>query len=403
MEKLYYKDQYIKDFIAELEDIREKDNKFHLVLDKTAFFPGVEGQVCDLGYIENEKVIDVYAEDGLIYHVVEKKPIKIHKLKCSIDWERRKDSMDQGLAYHILAACLNEEFNFNVLEFNIEKNRATMDIDGILDEEKVRKLEKAANFMIRVGLKVETLTLEKKELKKMKIKTIPNSKDEVRGLKIGDLNTTISSGIYPNSTIEISLIKIVKWEKLKTKTKIEYIVGKAAIEDSFKKDKFVRDMCKYLNSKEDDAIEGIKDLNNKLKETLDKNRNITEELSNYQVEEMIKDGEKVGDIIIVRRIYNNEDIKYINRIGTKIVENNKTIALLGSKIDDKVNLIFLASKDFKGISMNDLLKDAITLIDGKGGGSSHQAQGAGKNNSNLDSTLDYAINKVKQNLNNNMK
>lgn len=162
-------------------------------------------------------------------------------------------------------------------------------------------------------------------------------------------------------------------------------------------------MCKYLNSTEDDAIEGIKDLNDKLKETLAKNRNITEELSNYQVEEMIKDGEKVGDIIIVRRIYNNEDIKYVNRIGTKIVENNKTIALLGSKVDDKVNLIFLASKDFKGISMNDLLKDAITLIDGKGGGSSHQAQGAGKNNSNLDSTLDYAINKVKQNLNNNMK
>ena len=396
MEKLYYKDQYIKDFTAELEDIREKDNKFHLVLDKTAFFPGAEGQVCDLGYIENEKVIDVYAEDGLIYHVVEKKPIKIHKLRCSIDWERRKNSMDQGLSYYILAACLNEEFNFNVLEFNIEKNKSTIDIEGILDEEKIRKLEKVTNSMIQEGLTVETLTPDKKELKKMKIKSIPNSKDEVRVLKIGDLNTTLSNGIYSNSTLEISMIKIIKWEKFKAKTRIEYIVGKAAIEDSFNKDKFVRDMCKYLNSTQDDAIEGIKDLNDKLKETLDKNRNMIEELSNYQVEEMIEGGEKVGDTTIVRRIYNNEDIKYVNRIGTKIVENNKTIALLGSNVDDKVNLIFLSSKDFKGISMNDLLKDSITLIDGKGGGSSHQAQGAGKNNSNLDSTLDYAINKVKQ-------
>ena len=396
MEKLYYKDQYIKDFTAELEDIREKDNKFHLVLDKTAFFPGADCQVCDLGYIENEKVIDVYAEDGLIYHVVEKKPIKIHKLKCSIDWERRKDSMDQGLAHYILAACLNEEFNFNVLEFNIEKNKSTIDIEGILDEEKIRMLEKVTNSMIQEGLTVETLTPDKKELKKMKIKSIPNSKDEVRVLKIGDLNATLSNGLYSNSTLEISMIKIIKWEKIKAKTRIEYIVGKAAIEDSFNKDKFVRDMCKYLNSTQDDAIEGIKDLNDKLKETLDKNRNMIEELSNYQVEEMIEGGEKVGDTTIVRRIYNNEDIKYVNRIGTKIVENNKTIALLGSNVDDKVNLIFLSSKDFKGISMNDLLKDSITLIDGKGGGSSHQAQGAGKNNSNLDSTLDYAINKVKQ-------
>ncbi len=45
--------------------------------------------------------------------------------------------------------------------------------------------------------------------------------------------------------------------------------------------------------------------------------------------------------------------------------------------------------------MNELLKDAITLIDGKGGGSSHQAQGGGKNNNNLEGALDYAINKIK--------
>ena len=47
------------------------------------------------------------------------------------------------------------------------------------------------------------------------------------------------------------------------------------------------------------------------------------------------------------------------------------------------------------ISMNSLLKDAITLIDGKGGGSALSAQGGGKNNNNLDSSLDYAFNKIK--------
>ena len=82
MEKLYYKDQYIKEFVAELESVEEKDGKFHVILDKTAFFPGGGGQFCDLGFIENEPVIDVYEEDGTIYHVLNKKPIKLHKLKC---------------------------------------------------------------------------------------------------------------------------------------------------------------------------------------------------------------------------------------------------------------------------------------------------------------------------------
>ena len=52
MEKLYYKDQYIKDFTAEIEEIIPKDDKFHIVLDKTAFFPGGGGQWCDLGTID---------------------------------------------------------------------------------------------------------------------------------------------------------------------------------------------------------------------------------------------------------------------------------------------------------------------------------------------------------------
>ena len=47
--------------------------------------------------------------------------------------------------------------------------------------------------------------------------------------------------------------------------------------------------------------------------------------------------------------------------------------------------------------MNLLLKDAIKLVDGKGGGSKILAQGGGKNNGNLDSLFDYAKMKLKSN------
>ncbi len=76
MEKIYYEDQYVRSFTAEVVEIKEIDERFHVVLDKTAFFPGGGGQFCDNGTIEKINVIDVYEKDGTVYHVLEKKPYK---------------------------------------------------------------------------------------------------------------------------------------------------------------------------------------------------------------------------------------------------------------------------------------------------------------------------------------
>ncbi len=48
--------------------------------------------------------------------------------------------------------------------------------------------------------------------------------------------------------------------------------------------------------------------------------------------------------------------------------------------------------------MNILLKDAIKLIDGKGGGNKFNAQGGGKNNSNLESLINYTLMKLQNEL-----
>ena len=65
MEKLYYIDQYIKEFTAEIVEALEVNNQLHVLLDKTAFFPGGGGQFCDLGKIDVHPVIDVYEKENL--------------------------------------------------------------------------------------------------------------------------------------------------------------------------------------------------------------------------------------------------------------------------------------------------------------------------------------------------
>ncbi|WP_330369391.1 alanine--tRNA ligase-related protein [Metaclostridioides mangenotii] len=153
-QKLYYEDQYQKSFTAEILDIKEVDGKFHVLLDKTAFFPGGGGQFGDTGKIEKHIVLDVYDVEGKIYHVVEEKPIKLHKVKCSIDWDKREDGMQQHFGQHVLSGSFYKLLNANTVSFHLGSDMSTVDIEGYLNEEDIRKVESFANEKIKENLKV---------------------------------------------------------------------------------------------------------------------------------------------------------------------------------------------------------------------------------------------------------
>ena len=395
MNKLYYEDQYLKEFTAEIIGVIEKNNLYYVSLDKTAFFPGGGGQHCDLGYIDNHKVIDIVEENGEIYHVTQTKPIKIHRVNCKIDWDRRLDGMQQHLGQHVLSGCFFKLFNANTVSIHLGNEISTVDIQGYLDEESIRKAERMANEIIYQNISVNFLTPSKKELKKLNLRRdLPNTNEQIRVVQIGDLDINACCGVHPSRTLDLQAIKIKRWEKHKGATRIEYLAGKRAIEDYFKKDDFRNQICKFLNCGEQDAINSVNKLSNELKACKDENRQIKIEISDYQIKDMIMSAENLGDISVITKIYESGDLKHISKIAEKIVLNDNMIVLLAVKNEEKANLIFAASKNINSISMNDLLKDAITLIDGRGGGSKFLAQGGGKNSSNLQGVIDYALRKV---------
>ncbi|MCC0655011.1 alanyl-tRNA editing protein AlaX-L [Clostridioides sp. ES-S-0123-01] len=397
MEKLYYTNQYIRDFTAEIIEIREIENKFHVLLDKTAFFPGGGGQFGDLGKIDNYEVISVYEEDKKVYHILDKKPIKIHKVKCSIDWDRREDGMHQHFGQHVLSGCFFKTFNANTTGFHLGNEYSTVDIEGNLDEEKIREIELLANEIIHQNIQVETLLPTKRELKKIWLRrALPNTNEEIRVVKIGDLDTNACCGVHPTSTSELRMIKIKKWEKHKSSTRIEFLAGKRAVDEVLKRDIYLTKICRYLSCSEEDAINGIVNLNEKVEDSLSKKRKLEEIVAKYQVKEMVENANKIGNISVVKKIYDEEDLKYVNKIANKITEDENKIALLAVRFEEKINLIFACSKNLKAVNMGSLLKDAISLIDGKGGGSQVLAQGGGKNNGNLESTFDYAFMKLEK-------
>ncbi len=400
MEKLYYENPYKKEFTAEIINVMEKDNKYHVELDKTYFYPYNNAQPNDIGYINSANVIYVYEEDGKIYHVLSLKPLKIHKVKCTINWERRYDYMQRQLAQHIISACFAQLLNANILDVNLGDDYSYIDIDKIITIDEAKTIENMANKIISDNINVEILYLTNSELKKLSLKkTHSKSNEKIRIVKIGDIYVNRCDGLHTNSTIEIQVIKISNFSKHQNGTRIQFICGSRAVSDYLLKYEWIEKMSKILHCSDVDVLCKVEGLKDELNKAVSEKAALKTQVAEYEVQDMLNSSENIKNIRLLKSIYSNVDSKYINLLASKLVSFPNVIVLFGIKFEDKTQLIFMCSKDLNIISMNSLLKDAITLIDGKGGGSDFSAQGGGKNNNNLASSIDYAYNKIKDFIN----
>ena len=142
-EKLFWQDQYLKEFEGKVIEIRGKE----VILDKTAFYARSGGQPGDTGELNGIKVIDTYYDDkGNIVHLLEKEPnFKVGDIvKGKIDWERRYKLMRLHTALHIISAVLNNMFgNVKISGSQIYEDKARIDFDlDKLDDELVKRLKK---------------------------------------------------------------------------------------------------------------------------------------------------------------------------------------------------------------------------------------------------------------------
>ncbi|MGH4121088.1 alanyl-tRNA editing protein [Clostridium sp.] len=396
MEKLCYENPYQKEFTAEVINVIQKEKEYHVELDKTYFYPEGGGQPSDTGYINGAEVTYVYEEAEKIYHVVRVNPLKIHKVKCVIDFEKRYDYMKQHLGQHIISACISNLFNAVTIGFHLGKDSATIDIDKAIEANDLNLAEENANKIILENINIEVLYPTSSELKKLSLKKIPSKAGEkIRIVKIADIDVNPCCGLHPSSTIEVQLIKITKFEKYKNGLRIEFMCGGRAISDYSVKHETIEKMSKLLCCNNATVLSEVQRLSGELNKALTEKRALKAEVAQYEVQNMLESSPKIEDIRVLKCIYDNGDLKYANMLATKLVSATKVIVLFGVKSGDKANLLFMCSRDLNIIKMDSLLKDAITLIDGKGGGSAFSAQGGGKNNNNLDSALDYANSKIK--------
>ncbi len=358
-EKLYYKNQYLKENKSKILEIIDDGNYSLIILDKTIFSPGGGGEDCDLGFIDRHKIIDVFEENSKIYHKI-KNPISKELKEGNIvntrlDWERRFKNIQRHCAEHILAGVFYNTWRGENVGFHMGDEYMTIDIrfpDDIDIEEISKIAEFRANEVIWQNIDISTHhydTIE--EVNKLNLRKKSIVSEDIRVVKIGSHDQVSCCGSHPKKTGEVGFIKIYKAEKRKNSYRFYFDSGENAVNRIHSDFKILNDVNIKLSSKTEDILDRIK-----LKE--EETESYKSELINLKKTILT---EKLKNEIDSKRIILEEDIltpKDIMRLSSTIEEYKNEIIISFKKM----NSIIIYSKD------NEAYLEKLKDIDFKGGG-----------------------------------
>ena len=263
-ERLYYNDQYLKNFKAQVVSCTEGENGFEVILDKTAFFPEGGGQPGDRGVIAGVKVTDTVEKGEDVIHICE--AAVSGEVECSLDFERRFSNMQQHSGEHVFSGILHEMCGFDNVGFHMGENCITVDFNGVVTAEQLAETERLSNEAIYENIPIEALYPSDEELADYDYRSKKEIKGQVRLTKIGSVDLCACCGTHVAYTGEIGIIKVLSVMNYKSGVRISLQIGRKAFEDYCGKNKSVYAISNLLCAKTEEVADAVEKLQNRLKE-----------------------------------------------------------------------------------------------------------------------------------------
>jgi alanyl-tRNA synthetase len=386
MEKLYYTTPYLSKWESSVEDVIEKDNKYYVVLYKTAFYPEGGGQPSDFGTIDGVKLLGLTEENGVIYHILPAAP-EGSTVYCELDFNRRFDLMQQHSGQHLLSAVFYNYYKGKTSSFHLGEDYISIDISlSDVSSELIKEVEEKANQYIYKNLEVKTFIITPEEIDKYPLRKLPPTKEDIRIVEIQDVDFSPCCGTHVTRTGEIGIIKIIKHEKYKGITRIYFKCGNRALQDFQAKNDIILSLSKQFSASENEILSRANTLVHDLDAAIKAIKDSNEKLAYYEAMDIIKDCEiavehctpqlteqviKTSSCNKITRSFTDKSFGDIQLLSKHILSQGSYILILGTSSENK--LLFTHDGSFE-VNCGKIFKENLASFNGKGGGSDKQAQ-----------------------------
>ncbi|WP_289141347.1 DHHA1 domain-containing protein [uncultured Brevibacillus sp.] len=379
-DRLYYQDAYIQSFSAQImKRGTEEDGTAYVVLSETAFYPTGGGQPCDLGLLGEIQVVDVEEIGGEVRHrLASPLPEEITEVTGQIDWERRFDHMQQHAGQHILSAAFLEVVQAETLAFHLGKERVTIDVRlDELTEDVWTKVEQRANQVVLENHPIIARFVDEAELATLPLKKQPTVTENIRVVMIPDFDYNPCGGTHPARTSEVGMIKFLGWERHRGNIRLEFICGWRALRDYTRKQATVRELARHLLTSEAELIEQTQRViaeRDLLKQTLMEKEKL---LLGVEVQKQLARATALGNVRLIQLVFTDKTIQELQQFAQMMTAEAPDAVCLLAATGEKLQLVF-ARGQASTVAVNQLIKETLPLISGKGGGNPAMAQGGGQ-------------------------
>lgn len=392
-----------------LLSIREKEDKFILIFDKTPFYAESGGQVSDRGIISSKdssfKVLDVQKQKEIYMHIVEritgsKVPEIGDKFHLLVDKTRRENIEKNHTATHLLHKSLRELLGPHVQQAGsiVDDERLRFDFTHYepVTEEEIELIEKMINEKIveSLPLNIEEMSMDEAKAKGAVALFGDKYGNKVRVAEIGDYSIELCGGTHVKNIKDISVFKITSESGVAAGTRrIEAQTGVKAYEGLFQREKIIKKISKILKTDVNSLEDRVETLMEQLRQVQKDMEQCKEKIATHEANSLfnkieVLKNEEFGDINILVESFSGKDAEFLREVVDRVKDKfQNCIIALGSNNDKAIFAMGVSKKLIGKIKAGEMAKVAAEIAGGNGGGRPDFAQAGGKDGNKVKEAL----------------
>ena len=363
-----------------------------IVLDRTPFYGESGGQVGDTGWLEwpggRFEVIETLREGGFMLHVGHLREGRVdlgHTVTARVDGARRSALRRAHSATHLLHAALQHFLGSHAVQQGSKVDADLLRFDfshaSSIDAETLAKIEGMVNDHVLAAVAVNARLLPLADARHEGAMMLFGEKypDVVRMVTMDGVSRELCGGTHVSSTGQIGLVRVTGEESVSAGTRrITAVTGPRALHRMRQAEQTLAETAGALKVPVAELAPRIATLLKELKE-LKKAKPAA--ATGVGPEALLAGATELGGTQIVVADMQGGDAGAMRQAIDLLRRKASPIAvLLGSVEGDKVTLVAGISKELeaRGLSAGNWIRDAATVVGGKGGGRPDMAQAGGK-------------------------